>query len=300
MKRAITITSILLLALTVSCRKANTDEEAGGDKKRLPNILETATTKSVEDGTTEIEKPQEEADFDKISELLVNDEHQAAIDALDIFIKKYPENKLAKLVRKAVKKRAAMLVLRKEAYALFEKEKWGKALPMLEELMKKCFFAERADRTHWDKIRVCKYQLALVKLKAALDARDYEEASASTKRLKDIWPERYQREFEPTWPDYSVRRKVAATLARGAEALKNRQYSEVRKILDHLKDAYSQAAEMIRLSRYRENIAKGDAARGAGDNKRALAQYIIARKYAKTPAEREVIDALIAATAPDL
>lgn len=52
---------------------------------------------------------------------------------------------------------------------------------------------------------------------------------------------------------------------------------------------------MIRQSRYRESLAKGNTAKKEGDLKKALAYYKLARNYAKDPAERTEIDALISA-----
>ena len=57
---------------------------------------------------------------------------------------------------------------------------------------------------------------------------------------------------------------------------------------------------MISKSKYLENLEKGDAARKAGNIKIAWATYKTAKSYAKTPEERKVIDALIAATAEAL
>ena len=88
---------------------------------------------------------------------------------------------------------------------------------------------------------------------------------------------------------------IRRVLLKAAQLLKTGKYSDVRKILDHLKDISPEAAELIRQSRYRENLAKGNIARGADDNKRALEKYMIAREYAKTPTEREEINALITA-----
>ncbi len=55
---------------------------------------------------------------------------------------------------------------------------------------------------------------------------------------------------------------------------------------------------MMRESRYRECLAKGNAAKLNNDLTTALAMYKIAKNYAKDPAEVKEISNLINATTP--
>jgi len=323
MKRAITLTGMLLLALTVSCQKADDHNDAkadakakivkahrrqelmtsidnareSGDKDRLLAALKTAivnpdfSPKLIESWAAEIAKIQEDMDFAKIVKLVIDGKSQEAIDALGVFIKKHPENKRAPLIKKGLEMKLALIALKAKAYELYDRGRWAEALPLFEDLKKR----ERHVRDYWDKIRDCKYRLELIVFNEAVTDDNYDKAVASAEKAREIYPDGYERDIEPKLMAMEAKRRVSATLVTGAEALKKGRYSDVRKILDHLKDNSPEAAEMIRQSRYRENLAKGNIARGAGDNKRALAQYIIARKYAKTPTEREEINALIAA-----
>jgi hypothetical protein len=142
--------------------------------------------------------------------------------------------------------------------------------------------------------------LELIAFNRAAAANSYEEARVSAEKARDIYPDGYDRDIEPKLLNMEAKRKISAILAKGAEALKNAQYSNVRRILDHLKGSYPEAAEMIRQSRYRENLAKGRAAQKKGDLKTAWALYKTAKAYAKTRAEHKQIDALIIAAAAGL
>ena len=200
------------------------------------------------------------------------------------------------ILAERVRKQQARDALYLKARALYDRGQLAQALPLFEELKKR----DRSVRDYRDKIRDCKYQLELIVFKEAVAAGDYEKAKASGEKARAIYPDGYANDIETRLMEMQATRKAAAILAKGAEALKNGQYSDARKILDPLKDSYPEAKEMVRQSRYRENIAKGDAARKAGDFKTALAMYKVAKKYAKTPAEHKVLDALIAAAAKAL
>jgi hypothetical protein len=141
----------------------------------------------------------------------------------------------------------------------------------------------------------CQYKLEMVVFEAAVKAYDLDKAIASGERARVFNPDAWDTVIDPKLSALRARAKVAATLAKGAAALKNTQYPDVRKILDHLKDSYPEAATMIRQSRYRENLAKGNAAKQEDDIKTALGLYKIARNYAKDPAEHTEINALISA-----
>jgi len=193
------------------------------------------------------------------------------------------------VIEEALRKRAENDALRKRALDLFEQEKWPAALPLLKDLKAR----NRGDRTIRDMLRQCEYQLVLDEFSKAVGANDYKKAMAVGEKARRIDPDAYERDIETKDPIVCFREKVETMLARGAAALKAGQYSETRKILDHLKDSYPEAADMIRRSRYLESIAKGDTAKKENNLKTALAMYKIAKRYAKTPAEHKEIDALI-------
>jgi hypothetical protein len=120
-------------------------------------------------------------------------------------------------------------------------------------------------------------------------AKNYAKTPAKHKAIDALIAE-----IAPKLAAMLARKKVPGTLARGAAALRNRRHADVRKILDRLKDKYPAAAEMIRKSRYYENLGKGAKAMAKGDPKGALVWYKLAKKHAKRPVEREAIDDLIA------
>ncbi len=98
---------------------------ASGDNVRLLKALEECGTKPgvprklVEAWTEEVKKIQEKEEFAKVTKLLVEDQPQEAIYELKTFIKKYPKNKRAVLILRALTKRNELIRLRKEADALY-------------------------------------------------------------------------------------------------------------------------------------------------------------------------------------
>jgi len=318
MKRAIAITSVLLLALTVSCREATdttapTDPGNDADKTiplaspeemltnidnarrsadpaRLRKVLKTATTRPnmppelVKKWTRELEKLQIHTDYKEITELLIDEKFESALARLDAFIKKYPENKRAKIIRDAVKKKLAMDATDRKACRLFDNEKWDQALPLLKKLRAQ----NRGNRRFRYMLRECEYELALIEFNKAVKADDLDKAVAAGRKARDISPDRYESDIEP-------KILTMQTLDKGAAALRKGQYSETRKIVDHLKDTHPEAADLIRRSKHREQLARGNLAASKGEHAVALAHYKIAKNYAKTPAEHKMIDALIKA-----
>jgi len=270
-----------------------------GDRDRLLATLKTATTQPKPDVSPElleswiskIDEFQEEADFAEIGRLLTEDKFDAAVVAVDAFVEKYPENSRGKAVKLALKEKADVVILRKEAIDLFNKEKWAEALEKFKILRRIDMGGDH--RKYGQMRRRCQYELEMVKLDAAIKAGDYAAAIATGEKARVFNSEAWETEIMPKLAPMMARRKVADTLVKGAEALKKGQYSDVRKILDHLKDSDPKAAKMIRQSRYREYLAKGDAAQKEDDFKSALAHYKIARHYAKDAAEHKEIDALI-------
>ena len=88
-----------------------TEARRSGDRKRLLEALREAITKPGVPMKLRITwaeetlKIQEEIDFTGIKKLLVGGKIKAAFDALDAFIKDYPENQKAKVLRKGLKKK---------------------------------------------------------------------------------------------------------------------------------------------------------------------------------------------------
>ncbi|MDP6544294.1 MAG: hypothetical protein QGH60_09905 [Phycisphaerae bacterium] len=84
-----------------------------GDSDRLLAALETAKAKShvppklVEAWDAEIKKIQESLDFIKITRLVVKEDTRGALEALDVFIRKYPENLKAQRLKEDLQKREA-------------------------------------------------------------------------------------------------------------------------------------------------------------------------------------------------
>lgn len=82
-----------------------------GDRMRLLKTLKEVTTKPAipmklrTAWAEETLKIQEEIDFTMVVKLLVDGKVKAAVNALDVFIKDYPENQKAKLIRKGLKKK---------------------------------------------------------------------------------------------------------------------------------------------------------------------------------------------------
>jgi hypothetical protein len=224
-----------------------------GDKDRLMKALRTATTKPgippklVEAWGAEIESIQESVDFSKVTEFLIGGDLEAALDALDAFIEKYPENRKAKVIKEGLEKKEARLLARKEAFRLFDQKRWAEALAKLKVLR----VQNRGDREIKAKMHHCQYKLEMVKFEAAVKAGDYAKAKAAGERARVYDPDAWDTVIDPKLAAMRARKKVAFILAKGAAALKNRQYADVRKILDHLKDAYPEAKNMIRQSRYR-------------------------------------------------
>jgi hypothetical protein len=176
-----------------------------------------------------------------------------------------------------------------KASGLYDKKQWTQALGPLKELRTE----RRGARKYKEMIRTCEFELELIEFNKAFKANNYKKAESSANKLMGIWLDRYETEIEPKLRIMQVKRKIAETLAKGAKALKEGQYIEARKIVDHLKDAYPEAAEINLRSKYLEAKAKGDAAKKKGNLKVAIAMYKIAKRYSKTPAERKKLDALI-------
>ena len=268
-----------------------------GDQDRLLRALRNAMAKSgvprevVAGWAAEINSIQESVDFAKVTRRLVSGDTKGAIDALDAFIEKYPKNRKAKVLKVGLMKKEADILAEKEAFRLFDLGRWGEALEKLKVLRVK----KRGDREIKEKMRHCQYKLEMAVFDAAVKAGDYAKAEASGERARVYNPDAFDTEIDPKLAALRARKKVADTLAKGKAALDSAQYPSVRKILDHLKDAYPEAKTMIRQSRYRENLAKGNAAKENDDLTTALAMYKIAKNYAKDPAEHKEIDALIKA-----
>jgi len=167
---------------------------------------------------------------------------------------------------------------RRDALSLFDRGRWSEALEKLKTLRAK----DRGDREIREKMQHCQYKLETVAFDDAVRAGKYAEAEAASERAREYHLDAWKTEISPK-----------LTLLRGAKALKNARYSDVRKILDQLKKSCPEAVTMIRQSKYREYLARGNAARQGGDIKTALAMYKIAKNYAKDPAERSEIGALI-------
>ena len=267
-----------------------------GDNDRLLRALRAAMVEPgvppelVQRWAAEIKSIQESVDFSKVTRLLVSGDTKGAIDALNAFIEKYPKNHKAKVIKEGLEKKEVKILARKEAFRLFDRGRWAEALEKLKILRQ-----DRGDREVKEKMRYCQYKLEMVAFDAAVKAGDYAKAEAAGERARTFNPDAWDTEIDPKLVAMRARKKVADTLAKGEAALKNKQYSEVRKILDHLKDAYPEAKTMIRQSRYRGSLAMGDTAKLENDIKRALAMYKIAKNYAKDPAEHKEIDALISA-----
>jgi tRNA A-37 threonylcarbamoyl transferase component Bud32 len=283
-----------LLAIVDNARQS-------GDSDRLLRALRNAMVKSgvppklVERWGTEIKEIQEKVDFAKITGFLSGGDSQGAIDALDVFIAKYPGNRKAKALKTGLEKKLAKAQARKDAFRLFDRGRWAEALEKLEELR----IQDRGDRDIKEKLTHCKYMLKLVEFDAAVAVGDYTKAEAAGAQLQVLKPDKWDSVIAPKLADMRARRKVAETLKKGKAALDNAQYSEVRKILKNLKDSNPEAQEMIRKSKYLESISKGDAARKDKDFVTALAMYKIAKNYAKGADEHKKIDALIEVTASD-
>ena len=268
-----------------------------GDKDRLLRALRSAMAKPgvppklVEGWAAEIKSIQESVDFARVTKLLVSGDTTGAIDALDTFITKYPGNRKAKVLKEGLQKKAAKILARKDALRLFDRGRWAEALEKLKILR----IQNRGDREIREKMLHCQYKLEMIAFDAAVKAGDYAKAEAAGERARVYKPDAWDVEIDPKLAAMRARKKVADTLAKGKAALENKQYTDVRKILDHLKDSYPEAKTMIRQSRYRESLAKGNVAKEEDALKRALAMYKIAKNYAKDPAEHKEIDALISA-----
>ena len=279
-----------IMAIVDNARKS-------GDPDRLQRALKNAMIKPgvppklVASWAAEITKIQETAEFDKIKKLVVDDDLKGALDALGAFIKKNPEHAYAKRLEEGVKKRLDKIAAEKEAFRLFDRGRWAEALEKLKILRVQL----RGRRDIKEKMAHCQYMLLLVDFDAAVKAGDYPKAEAIGEKLRVLKPDAYDAVIGPKLDDMRARRKVADTLAKGKAALVNKQYADVRKILDHLKESYPEAKTMIRQSRYHESLDKGNAAKEANDLVTASAMYKIAKNYAKDPAEHKEIDALIKA-----
>ncbi|MCP4376220.1 MAG: hypothetical protein GY794_08620 [bacterium] len=268
-----------------------------GDPDRLLRALRNAMVKSgvppklVERWGTEIKEIREKKDFAEITGLLSSGDEQGAIDALGPFIAKYPENRKAKNLKAGLEKKLAQTQARKNAFQLFDRARWAEALVEL----KKLRIQDRGDRVIKEKLNHCKYMLKLVEFDGAVTAGDYAKAEAAGEQLRVLKPDAWDSVIAPKLADMRARRKVADTLRKGKAALDNGQYSEARRVLKDLKETNPEAKEIIRKSRYRESLSKGNAARKDNDLVTALAMYKIAKNYAKDPSEHKEIDALIEA-----
>jgi len=192
-------------------------------------------------------------------------------------------------IRKGILNKKALDALDLKASTLYDKGQWAKALPLL----KKLRIQNRGVRKYREMLRTCEFELELVEFKKAVGANAPKRAMSSAGKLRDIQLDRYESEIEPELALMRAKAKVAEILAKGAKELENGQYRQARKTVDHLKDSYPEAAEIIRRSRYLEALKKADDARKEGDDERALPMYKIAKNYSKTPAERKKIDTLI-------
>jgi len=185
-----------LLALSISCRTAEDTKEA------------------AETQTKESRDIQARRDFREILTLLLKGDTQASIDALEIFVKKYPENNRGRVVLEGLKKKMALVRMKENADALFKKKQWAKALPLLKQL--RMLF--RGERKYKEMLCSCEYPLELIEFNEAVKADDLKKALASGRRIAETWIDKYEKEVEPEITDMRVRHKIAEILAQGAAA----------------------------------------------------------------------------------
>jgi len=258
-----------------------------GDQNRLRRALESAMAKPgvpaqlVKSWAVEIKEIQEKVDFAAITKLLVEGQTVAAVDALNEFIKKYPGNRKSIVVLEGLKKKLALAALIKEVDEKFDLRRYREVLPDLEKLRTQF----RGERKYKDMIRTCKFELELEVFNKAEASGDLEAALASSEKLNEIWVDRYESQIAPRLMTMRAKKKVQDTLAKGRKALKAGQYKEARDEVKDLKDAYPEAADIIRQSRFLGALAKGDAAAEESNITNARAMYKIAENYAKTKEE---------------
>ncbi len=268
-----------------------------GDPVRLRRALEAAMAKPgvppqlVKRWGEEIKEIEEKADFAAITTLMGSSRFIEAIDALEAFIKKYPNNKKAVVILGVLKDKVGWAKRAKDATDLFERGRYEDVLPELGKLRVQF----RGDRKWKDMIRTAEYEIELVVFNAAEKASDLTKALASADKLRMIWLDKYESRIEPRIGIMRAKKKVQDTLAKGEKEVAGGEYIQARRTVDHLKDSYPEAAEIIRKSRYLGAVAKGDAATQEGDAKTALAMYKIAKRYAKGAEELGKVNNLIGA-----
>jgi tRNA A-37 threonylcarbamoyl transferase component Bud32 len=268
-----------------------------GDPARLRRALEAAMAKPgvppqlIKRWGDEIKEIEEKADFAAITTLMGSSRDIEAIDALKAFIKKYPNNGRAKVILGVLEAKVAWNKRAKDATDLFERGRYEEVLPELGKLRVQF----RGDRKWKEMIRTAEFEIELVVFNAAEKAGDMVKATASSDRLRLIWVDKHESRIEPRLGIMGAKKKVRDTLAKGEKEVANGEYIQARRTVDHLKESYPEAAEIIRKSRYLGAVAKGDAATKEGDSTTALAMYKIAKRYAKGAVELGKVNNLIGA-----
>ena len=132
-------------------------------------------------------------DFREIAKLLVKGDIKGAFEALDAFIKKYPANRKAKVLKEGLEKREAKIALKKEAFGLFNRGQWAEALEKLKILR----VQDRGDREVKEKMLYCQYKLAMIAFDAAVKTGDYAKAEAAGERARIFNPDAWDTEIAP-------------------------------------------------------------------------------------------------------
>jgi len=266
-----------------------------GDAARLRRALETGMAKPgvppqlVKRWGDEIKEIEEKADYKVITNLMGSSRDIEAIDALEAFIKKYPNNRKAAVILGVLKDKIAWNKRAKDATDLFERGRFEEVLPELRKL--KIQF--RADRKWKEMIRSAEFEIELVVFNAAAKSGDLVKVMASGEKLRMIWLDKFESRIEPRIGILGAKKKVQDILAKGEKENANGEFLQARKTVAHLKDSYPEAAEIIRRSRYLGALASGDAAAKEGNAKAALAMYKIAKRYAKGAVELAKVNNLI-------
>ena len=233
---------------------------------------------------------QEEVDFARVQKALAKGDRSEAMGALKDFISKYPGNRKAPTILKALEADREFRRAKYQALREYRKGNYEKALPLIKQAL-----GMQPDGELQAAQKECLYRIEMAVLRRAIAEKRYTDAEASGDRARRIYPTKWELEIRPPLAAMLARKKVADTLQAARDALKSKQYAEARKILAPIK-AVPAAATLISRSRYLQHLQDGHEALTTNDLTSARANFKMAKNHAKSVEEIKEINALIQAT----
>jgi len=233
---------------------------------------------------------QEEVGFARVQKALAKGDRGEAMGLLKDFIARYPGNRKAPTILKALEadrefRRAKYLAIRE-----YRKGNCEKALPLIKQAL-----GMQRDEELQKAEQECMYRIEMAALRLAIAEKRWTDMELHADKARRIYPTKWESEIRPLVADAQARKKVADTLQAARDALKSKQYVKARKILEPYKTIPA-AGALISRSRYLQHLQDGREALAANDLKSARANFNMAKNHAKSAEETKEINALIQAT----